>query len=31
MRGITSLLGVDLDDPGQRLALQLARRALLLP
>jgi DNA-binding PucR family transcriptional regulator len=31
MRRITSLLGVDLDDPDQRLALQLACRAHLLP
>ena len=31
MRRITSLLGVDLDDPDQRLALQLACRARLLP
>ena len=30
MRRITSLLGVDLDDPDQRLALQLACRARLL-
>jgi sugar diacid utilization regulator len=30
MRGITALLGVDLDDPDQRLALQLACRARLL-
>jgi len=29
MRNITSLLGVDLDDPDQRLALQLACRARL--
>jgi DNA-binding PucR family transcriptional regulator len=31
MRRITALLGVDLDDPDQRLALQLACRARLLP
>ncbi len=31
MRRITSLLGVDLGDPDQRLALQLACRARLLP
>jgi sugar diacid utilization regulator len=31
MRRITGLLGVDLDDPDQRLALQLACRARLLP
>ena len=30
MRRITDLLGVDLDDPDQRLALQLACRARLL-
>jgi len=30
MRRITSMLGVDLDDPDQRLALQLACRARLL-
>jgi DNA-binding PucR family transcriptional regulator len=30
MRRITGLLGVDLDDPDQRLALQLACRARLL-
>jgi sugar diacid utilization regulator len=30
LRGITELLGVDLDDPDQRLALQLACRARLL-
>jgi DNA-binding PucR family transcriptional regulator len=30
MRRITTLLGVDLDDPDQRLALQLACRARLL-
>jgi DNA-binding PucR family transcriptional regulator len=29
-RGITALLEVDLDDPDQRLALQLACRARLL-
>ncbi len=31
MRRITALLGADLDDPDQRLALQLACRARLLP
>jgi DNA-binding PucR family transcriptional regulator len=30
LRGITELLEVDLDDPDQRLALQLACRARLL-
>jgi DNA-binding PucR family transcriptional regulator len=30
LRGITELLDVDLDDPDQRLALQLACRARLL-
>jgi hypothetical protein len=30
LRGITELLDVDLDDPDQRLAPQLARRARLL-
>jgi hypothetical protein len=29
-RGITGLLDIDLDDPDQRLALQLACRARLL-
>ena len=30
LRGITELLEIDLDDPDQRLALQLACRARLL-